>query len=296
MCCDRVRSKRGPVSGSVTIFYRNTRTAAALCTAVAVDMEAFEDLRRPRRTAQHHGMGQRLCARSPGAAVPAGADSVGCRPVLHGVQAPAPPRLRGAGGSDTRVPQPPRGASRRVRCAHLHACAAAACAAPPRLRGGAAAPLTAPAPGLPHAAGTAWAEYRFVGVNAPNLARIEANSSNPRQTSLPSEAEIWDLLCGAQQLGARVVRMYVLSFCDDGSCHIRSVCRAPLCSLTCALVRIWVAHANVRRLLLPAQQHVGAAVRKRLAPPRLQRGLVPGARHRRCRCQRAGREADHPVH
>jgi len=145
MCCDRVRSKRGPVTRVRDHFLPQHPHCAPLCTAaaVAVDMEAFEDLRRPRRTAQHHGMGQRLCARSPGAAVPAGADSVGCRPVLHGVQAPAPPRLRGAGGSDTRVPQPPRGASRRVRCAHLHACAAAACAAPPpalRRRGSAHRP------------------------------------------------------------------------------------------------------------------------------------------------------------
>ena len=76
-----------------------------------------------------------------------------------------------------------------------------------------------------------------MGVNTPNLARIEASSRNPRQTRLPSEAEIWDLLCGAQQLGARVVRTYVLSFCTDGTCHVRSVSSAvalaavlPCCS------------------------------------------------------------------
>ena len=82
-----------------------------------------------------------------------------------------------------------------------------------------------------NATGSKWTEYRFVGVNTPNLARIEANSSNPRQTRLPSDAEIWDLLCGAQQLGARVVRTYVLSFCTDGTCHVRSALAAVLPAL-----------------------------------------------------------------
>jgi len=63
-------------------------------------------------------------------------------------------------------------------------------------------------------------EYRFVGINTPNLLRLEVNASNSLETAVPSAEEIWDLLCGVQQMGARVARTYVLSFCDDGYCHI----------------------------------------------------------------------------
>lgn len=78
-------------------------------------------------------------------------------------------------------------------------------------------------------AGAQLREYRFIGINTPNLARIEANASNSMDVALPSEEEIWDLLCAVQQIGARVARTYVLSFCDDGACHIRSGAPTPQC-------------------------------------------------------------------
>ena len=76
-------------------------------------------------------------------------------------------------------------------------------------------------------AGAEKREYRFVGINTPNLFRLEVNSSDSRQTALPSSEEIWDLLCGVQQTGARVARTYVLSFCEDGSCHISNGSAIP---------------------------------------------------------------------
>jgi endo-1,4-beta-mannosidase len=71
------------------------------------------------------------------------------------------------------------------------------------------------------------AEYRFVGINTPNLHRIETNSSDSTLTAIPTASEIWDLLCGVQQMGARVARLYVISFCDDGTCHVSNASAVP---------------------------------------------------------------------
>lgn len=76
-------------------------------------------------------------------------------------------------------------------------------------------------------AGTRMAEYRFVGINTPNLHRIETNSSDSTLTAIPASSEIWDLLCGVQQMGARVARTYVILFCNDGTWHVSNASALP---------------------------------------------------------------------
>eukprot|EP00960_Hanusia_phi_P044725 756786-Hanusia_phi.AAC.5 len=62
--------------------------------------------------------------------------------------------------------------------------------------------------------------FRFVSVAVPNLVRLETSSSNSTLIGFPTDGEIWDALCSVQQLGGRVARLYVFSFCEDPAlCH-----------------------------------------------------------------------------
>jgi mannan endo-1,4-beta-mannosidase len=71
-------------------------------------------------------------------------------------------------------------------------------------------------------------EYRFISFNIPNLHVVEDNMpfDATNEWRFPNEFEITDALMSVQQMGGRVVRMYVLSICrKEGPnpipCHVK---------------------------------------------------------------------------
>lgn len=65
--------------------------------------------------------------------------------------------------------------------------------------------------------------FNFTSVNIPNLHRIEVEAADG-QVSVrePTVFEIADALCSAQQMGGKVVRIYVLSHGDGDNYHVNA--------------------------------------------------------------------------
>ena len=47
--------------------------------------------------------------------------------------------------------------------------------------------------------------FRFMTFNVPNLLRLESNSTNSSEISIPNRYEVWNQLCSIQQLGGKVL-------------------------------------------------------------------------------------------
>jgi len=164
-----------------------------------------------------------------------------------------------------------------------------------------------------HGAGAELREYRFIGVNTPNLARIESNASNSRETKLPSAAEIWSVHAGGKtcalfafvhylmwsfdttRYGCR--QIFDLSLLAQGSPLRRAANRGPRGTDVCPLVlrrwhlprQVWRtnlapagprSHRSPLTLPPPAQQWIIRPVqriRRTISFASFQRRLVPRA-------------------
>ena len=67
------------------------------------------------------------------------------------------------------------------------------------------------------------ATFNFTSINIPNLHRIEQEAADGQvHVREPTEFEISDALCSAQQMGGKVVRIYVLSHGDGDDFHVNA--------------------------------------------------------------------------